>query len=69
MKKVTMIFKHYFFVLMALAFRSIALWGSPQRRGRRICRSPQERDSYLIGVVFSEDFMKKLGAKIILYPM
>ena len=40
------------------AYRSIVLWGSLQRRGRRLCRSPQEREKLLIGVLFAEDFMK-----------
>jgi len=43
--------------------RPVALWGSPQRRGQRHCRSPQER-----GELFLEDFTKRLGAKIALYP-
>jgi len=29
-------------------YRFIALRGSPQRRGRRLCRCPEERDAYLL---------------------
>jgi hypothetical protein len=47
-------FQAYFFVLMAPAFGSIAIWGSPQRWEWRLCRSPQERDNYRLEYDFQK---------------
>ena len=43
MKKVTEILPAYIFRVMKTVSGFIAMWGSPQRRGLRHCRSPWER--------------------------
>jgi hypothetical protein len=60
-------FQAFFFVLMATALGSIALWQSPQLLGGGFAETP--RSVIIIDWrIFSEDFMKNLGAKITLYP-
>jgi hypothetical protein len=39
-------FPAFFFVVMAPAFGSIAIGGSRQRWGWRLCKNPRERDNY-----------------------
>jgi hypothetical protein len=53
---------------MEPVYRLVALRGSPQRRSRGTAKSLKERDNYVLEDNFLEDFTKKSGAKITLYP-
>ena len=68
MKKVTEVLPIYIFRLMKTVCGYIAIWGSPQRRGRRHCQSPWERLNDWSGKHYRKILFEILGAKIARYP-
>jgi hypothetical protein len=68
MKKVNEVLPADIFRVMKTVYGYIAMWVSPQRRGRRHCRSPWERQHDLSEKYNRKILFEILGAKIALYP-
>jgi len=62
MKKVTMILRHHFFVRWIL-YTGLSHWGGRHSSGGRLCRSPQECDTYVLVYYLLKILWKNQGLK------